>query len=230
MKIKDIINHFIGLFYPEICAVCGQHLMQGEKVICIACLQNIPRTRLHLQKDNIIEQRFWGKVQLERATAFYYFTKKSNFQKILHQLKYKNNREVGVAMGKYAAVELIESEDFTNFDYLIPVPLHPKKQKKRGYNQALCIVEGLAEFLNGEIDTENLVRVVENPTQTKKSVYERWENTKGIFAVKDPQLFENKRILLVDDVLTTGSTLIACVEAIHEVCNAKVSVFTLAAA
>jgi len=230
MHFKEIFSQFIGLFYPNICAVCRQSLVIGEKMICLACLQKIPRTRLHLVKDNVIEQRFWGKVQLERVTAFYYFTKKSNFQKILHQLKYNNNRKIGVAMGKYAAVELVESEEFANFDYLVPVPLHPKKLQKRGYNQALCIAQGLAEILNGEINTENLVRVIENPTQTKKSVYERWENTKGIFAVKNPQLFENKRILLIDDVLTTGSTLIACIEAINEVCNAKVSVFTLAVA
>ena len=228
MHFKEIFNHFIGLFYPNICAVCKQNLLIGEKTICLSCLQKIPRTRLHLVKDNVIEQRFWGKVQLERATAFYYFTKKSKFQKILHQLKYNNNKEIGIATGKYAAAELVESEDFANFDYLVPVPLHPKKLQKRGYNQALCIAQGLAEILKGEIDAENLVRAIENPTQTKKSVYERWENTKGIFAVKNPQLFENKRILLIDDVLTTGSTLIACVEAIHEVCNAKVSVFTLA--
>jgi len=230
MKTKEIINHFIGIFYPDICTACSQNLMQGEKTICLSCLQKIPRTRLHLVKNNMIEQRFWGKVQLERATAFYYFTKKSKFQKILHQLKYNNNQEIGVIIGKYAAAELIESEYFANFDYLIPVPLHPKKLQKRGYNQALCIAQGLAEILKGEIDTENLVRVIENPTQTKKSTYERWENTKGIFAVKKPQIFENKRILLIDDVLTTGSTLIACVEAIHNVCEAKVSVFTLAVA
>ena len=230
MLFKEIFNNFISLFYPEICAVCYQNLVSGENTICLSCLQKIPRTRLHLVKDNVIEQRFWGKANLERATAFYYFTKKSRFQKILHQLKYSDNREIGVVMGKYAASELIENEDFTQFDYLVPVPLHPKKLQKRGYNQSLCIAQGLAEFLKVEIDTENLVRVIENPTQTKKSTYERWENTKGIFAVKNPQLFENKRILLIDDVLTTGSTLIACVEAIHEVCNAKVSVFTLAVA
>ena len=230
MKIKEIINHFLGLFYPEICAVCSQNLVSGEKIICLSCLQKIPRTQLHLEKDNVIEKRFWGKAKIERATAFYYFTKKSNFQKILHQLKYKENKEIGVVMGKYAAAELVESEDFTHFDYLIPVPLHPKKLQQRGYNQAFCIAQGLAEILQAEIDTENLVRVIENPTQTKKSVYERWENTKGIFAVKNPQLLDNKRILLIDDVLTTGSTIIACIEAIHEVCNAKVSVFALAVA
>jgi len=230
MQFKEIFNHFLGLFYPNICAVCGQNLVIGEDIICLSCLQKVPRTRLHLEKDNVIEQRLWGKAKIERATAFYYFTKKSKFQKILHHLKYNGNQEIGVVMGRYAAAELIESEDFTHFDYLVPVPLHPKKLQKRGYNQSLCIAQGLAEILNVEISTENLVRVIENPTQTKKSAYERWENTKGIFAVTNPQQFENKSILLIDDVLTTGSTLIACIEAIHDACNAKVSVFTLAVA
>jgi ComF family protein len=230
MKFYEVLKNFIGLFYPEICSVCSQNLMKGEEVICLSCLQKIPRTRLHLERDNAIEQRFWGKAQVERATAFYFFTKKSKFQKILHQLKYRNNKEIGFVMGKYAAAELVESEDFRQFDYIVPVPLHPNKLRKRGYNQSLCIAQGLAKILDCNIDTRNLVRTVETSTQTKKSVYERWTNTKGIFEVNNPQLFENKRILLVDDVITTGSTLIACVEAIHEVCNAKVSVFTLAAA
>jgi ComF family protein len=230
MKISEIINHFISLFYPNICAVCSQNLVSGEEIICLSCLQKIPRTGLHREKDNFIEQRFWGKADLERATAFYYFNKKSEFQKILHKLKYHDGKEIGVFLGKYAAAEISENQDFREFDYIIPVPLHPNKLRKRGYNQSFCIAQGLAEVLGVKIDTENLIRVIENPTQTKKSVYERWTNTKGIFAVKDAQLFENKRLLLVDDVLTTGSTLIACAEAIHEVCNAKISIFTLAVA
>ncbi|MDR1544191.1 MAG: ComF family protein [Prevotellaceae bacterium] len=230
LKINEIAGHFVGLFYPNICEVCGQNLVKGEEVICLDCLQKMPRTGLHNEKDNFLEQRFWGKAEIERATAFYFFNKKSNFQKILHKLKYKDGKEIGRVLGKYAAAEISDNEHFKHFDYLVPVPLHPKKLRKRGYNQALCIAQGLAEVLKTEIDAENLVRVIENPTQTKKSAYERWENTNGIFAVKSSQLFENKRVLLIDDVLTTGSTLIACAQAIHKVCNAKISVFTLAAA
>jgi ComF family protein len=230
MNWKSILHNFFSLFYPEICEVCSQNLIIGEKVICLSCLQKLPRTNYHLQKDNPLEQRFWGKADVERATAFYFFNKKSNFQTLLHKLKYSEGKEIGSKMGEYAGAELSENEDFKHFDCIVPVPLHPNKLRKRGYNQSLCIAQGLAEILRVEIDDENLYRAIENPTQTKKSAYERWTNTKGIFAVKHPQLFENKHILLVDDVLTTGSTLIACVEAIKEVCNAKVSIFTLAAA
>lgn len=225
-----LANSIFGLFYPEICEVCSQNLMRGEKVICLICLQKLPRTGYHLLKNNPFEQRFWGKADIERATAFYFFNKKSNFQRLLHKLKYSNGKNIGVKMGKYAAAEISESADFRHFDYLIPVPLHPNKLRERGYNQSLCIAQGLAEILAVEIETDNLYRAIENPTQTKKSAYERWTNTKGIFAVKTPQLFENKHLLLIDDVLTTGSTLIACVEAIKSVCNAKVSIFALAAA
>ncbi len=231
MKLKELLYHFIGLLYPSICCACGENLTIGEEVICLKCLYHLPRTKLHLERENKLEKRFWGKVDIERATAFYYFEKGSDFQKIIHQLKYKDGKDIGYTIGKYAASELLDSPDFHNFDFIIPVPLHPKKMAKRGYNQAEWIAIGLSEVMNVPIETANLFRAIENPTQTKKSVYERWENTKGIFEIHDLQLFENRRILIVDDVLTTGATLIACAEAILEKCpTAKISFFTLAAA
>ena len=134
---------------------------------------------------------------------------------------------MGSALGHYAAVDLLESETFREFDYIVPVPLHPNKLRKRGYNQSECIANGLSEVLRVPVDTQTLIRVIENPTQTKKTVYERWENTNGIFDITSSERFEGKRILLVDDVLTTGSTLIACVQALKK-SNCRVSVFTLA--
>lgn len=231
MGIKDIFNHFIGIFYPNLCCACGNNLAVGEEVICMNCLLHLPRTQLHLERDNKLEKRFWGKVEIERASAFYYFEKGSKYRTILHQLKYKDGKQIGFAIAKYAAAELLESPDFQSIDYIVPVPLHPKKMAKRGYNQAECIADGLAAVMNIPVETSNLYRAIENPTQTKKSVYERWENTKGIFDIHDAQLFENKHILIVDDVLTTGSTLIACAEAVKTKCpSARISVFTLAAA
>ena len=231
MTFKEIFGHFIGIFYPNLCCACGNNLTVGEEIICMDCLLHLPRTRLHLDRDNKLEKRFWGKVDLERATAFYYFAKGSKYRSILHQLKYKDGRDIGFVMGKYAGSELLESADFQTIDYIVPVPLHPKKMAKRGYNQAECIADGLSEVMRVPVETTNLYRAIENPTQTKKSVYERWENTKGIFDIHDAQLFENKHILIVDDVLTTGSTLIACAEAVKAKCpSARISVFTLAAA
>ncbi len=151
-------------------------------------------------------------------------------ERLIHKLKYKGEKEIGVFLGKYAAAELVDNHGFGSVDVIVPVPLHDSKYRKRGYNQSRCIADGMAEIMGVPVDEGNLYRAVENPTQTRKSTYERWENTKGIFELTDGSLFDGKHILLVDDVLTTGSTLIACVEAIREKSNAKISVFTLASA
>ena len=135
-----------------------------------------------------------------------------------------------MVLGKYAASDILDSDFVKSVDFIVPVPLHKKKLAKRGYNQSLCIAQGMSEILHIPISDRNLFRAIENPTQTKKSTYERWENTKGIFDVNDGSIFDNKHLMLVDDVLTTGSTLIACADAIKAKSNAKISVFTIACA
>ena len=181
-------------------------------------------------KENPIEKRFWGKVPVYNATSYFFFQKGSSFQKLLHILKYKGNKEIGELMGKYAAIDLLDSPDFTSIDLIIPVPLHPKKYKIRGYNQSEWIGKGISTILDKPQDISILVRIRENATQTKKSVYERFENTEGIFELRDKTILEGKHVLLVDDVLTTGSTLEACVKALLETKGIKVSIFTLAVA
>jgi ComF family protein len=229
MKLNPFVD-FINLMFPELCVVCGISLQRNEHLLCITCLHGIPKTNYHLIEGNPIEKRFWGKVPIYRATSYFFFQKGSSFQKLLHILKYKGNKEIGELMGKYAAIDLLDSPDFTSIDVILPVPLHPKKYKSRGYNQSEWISKGLSVVLNKPLDITTLIRIHENATQTKKSVFERYKNTEGIFELKDKNIFAGKHILLVDDVLTTGSTLEACVRVLLETPEIKISIFTLAVA
>ncbi len=221
---------FINLMFPDLCVLCGTALQKNEHQLCLSCLHDIPKTNYHLVDENPIEKRFWGKVPIQRATSYFFFQKGSSFQKLLHILKYKGNKEIGELMGKYAAIDLLDSPDFASVDLIIPVPLHPKKYKLRGYNQSEWIGKGISGILNKPQDINTLLRVRENTTQTKKSVYERYENTEGIFALSNKTVLEGKHVLLVDDVLTTGSTLEACARALLETPGIKISIFTLAVA
>lgn len=225
-----IFTHLLRLIYPKLCVVCGTNLMRGENEICIGCIVKMPRTNMHLQKDNAVEKRFWGKVNVQRASSFFYFEKGSNYQRILHSLKYKNNKEIGYIMGTYAASELLSNDYFSDVDIILPVPLHPNKLQKRGYNQSECICQGLSEILRIPYSTEYLIRTQENTTQTKKSVFDRHTNTKGIFSVIKPEELEGKHLLIVDDVLTTGATIEGCISELEKIRDISVSVFTLAVA
>ncbi len=220
----------MDLLYPNLCVICNESLVRGEELICFQCLHQMPKTNYHLEKDNAVEKRFWGKVPVYRATSYFHFYKGSPFRQLLHELKYRGNKEIGRVMGRFAGVDLLDTDDFASVDVIVPVPLHPKKQLKRGYNQSEWIARGLSEALNKPVDATHLTRIKENATQTKKSVFERYQNTQGIFALNDVTVFEKKHVLLVDDVLTTGSTLEACALALMESSFVKVSVFTLALA
>ncbi len=226
----SFLKHFIDLMYPNLCLICGESLVTGENQLCLGCFNKIPKTNYHLQADNPVEKRFWGKVRIERATSYLFFQKGSDFQKLIHELKYRGNKEVGITMGSFAAVDLIDSDDFRSVDVIIPVPLHVKKEAKRGYNQSEMICRGLANVMGKPVVADNLYRISENATQTRKSVYERYENTLGIFGLKNPADLDGKHILVVDDVLTTGSTIEACIQALQQAANVKVCVFTLALA
>ncbi|MDD2284864.1 MAG: phosphoribosyltransferase family protein [Paludibacter sp.] len=227
---KSLFTNLLNLLYPNLCIICNEILVRGESIICLKCLHEMPKTNYHLQTDNTVEKRFWGKVQVHRATSCFHFYKGSPFQKLLHELKYHGNKEVGRVIGKYAAIDLLDSPDFCSVDVIVPVPLHPKKYAKRGYNQSEWIAKGLSEVLNKPVDNSHLIRIRENATQTKKSIFERYQNTSGIFTLNDETVFRKKHVLLVDDVLTTGSTLEACMMALMETDYITISVFTLAIA
>jgi ComF family protein len=229
MKIP-ILNYLTELLYPRLCVVCGDRLIEQEQWICLNCLHHIPRTNFHLTPDNPVARIFYGRVQIEQATSFFYFSKGSHYQTLLHNLKYKGMKELGAEIGKHFGIDLMQSPGFSTVDVICPVPLHPSKERKRGYNQSWWIASGIAKQMDKELDAENLKRVTATETQTRKSRFERWQNVDGIFELSNPETFQGKHILLVDDVVTTGSTLEACAAAIHSATHAKVSIATLATA
>lgn len=222
------ITDFLNLFFPDNCSACGNPLVAQEKVICMSCLFKLPKTNFHLQDENPISRIFWGRVRLETATSFLFFNKGGNVQELIHQLKYRGKKNVGRFLGKSFGTDLSKSQLFNSVDCIVPVPLHPKKEKKRGFNQSLVISEGISEAIQKPVLNDNLIRLVHTSTQTKKSRYSRWENVKDVFGITSPDLLEKKHVLLVDDVLTTGATLESCAQKILQIEGAKVSIATLA--
>lgn len=219
---------FVALIFPDLCQACTKSLYRNEEIICADCLHQLPYTNFHLHADNAVAQSFWGRVLVESASAMLYFTKGSRVQNLLHQLKYKNRPEVGVYLGKLAAKRLLENPVFAAADVIIPVPLHPQKQLKRGYNQSLCFAEGLAEKMHIPVEIQNLLKITSTESQTKKSRISRYENMKEVFWLKNPEKLIGKHILLVDDILTTGATLEACCYVLRQVSEVKISIATIA--
>lgn len=230
LLIKDWLYSFLFLLFPRCCVVCGRSLVKGEECICTLCNLNLPRTNYHLRKDNPVERLFWGSIPLGRATSFFFYHKGSDFRQILHQLKYGGRKEIGAIMGRYMASELLVSGFFQGIDVIVPVPLHKKKQQIRGYNQSEWIARGITAVTGIPVDTEMIVRRKNTETQTRKSVFERWENVDGIFELHHAKALAGKHILLVDDVLTTGATTVACASCLAEIEGIHISILTLAIA
>jgi len=227
MFVNRLLTDLLWLVYPELCAACDRALNSGERCVCTFCRYHLPRTHFHLEKDNAIEKRFWGRAPVQAATAFFHFSKGEKVQRMIHKLKYKGEKEIGVGVGEWMGHELKDAEGFAGASLVVPVPLHPRRQSKRGYNQSAMLAEGLSKSMRIPY-SEALLRNLETATQTKKHRFERFENVNRVFAVKNPAELENKHILLVDDVITTGATLIACAEALLEVPGTSVSIVTMA--
>ncbi len=225
-----VLDDIISLFYPRLCAGCNVSLIKGEEFLCLNCIADLPRTNFHLISENPVSLQFIGRVPLELATSFCRFDKGGRLQRLLHQLKYKGNREVGHKMGLLFGYDLIQSTQYCKIDAIMPIPLHPKKEKKRGFNQSTEICKGLSEAMNRPLITGNLIRDVHTDSQTRKGRFERWENVSGIFTVKHSVSLEGMHLLLVDDVITTGATLEAAAMPLLRIPGVRVSIATLACA
>ena len=226
----DLWDDFISLLFPRLCYACGGTLLRNEKLICTECYILIPRTNYHLQEDNPVARLFWGRCKIERAAAFSFYSKESRIRKLIHNLKYKGIREVGFELGKIYGQSLSDSDFLKGVDMIIPVPLHPSKKRIRGFNQSEAIAGGFSEATGLPVSQGILERTTRSQTQTKRSRYERWINVEGIFNVTDRNAIAGRHVLIIDDVITTGSTLEACAEELMKSDGVKISVAALAVA
>lgn len=224
-----MLQNLISLFYPNLCAGCGNSLLKNERVICISCRASMPRTDFHRFKENPVFKLFRGRTRVEASTSLLYFNKGASVQQMLHQLKYRGNIELGEELGGELGSVLKDSEFFKDVDVVMPVPLHPAKERKRGYNQSMVIAKGVARVMEVEA-SKNLVRKSFTQTQTRKTRYERWQNVSEVFEVKNGKQIRGRHVLLIDDVITTGATLEACVNELLKEDGTKVSIATLACA
>ncbi|HTM93356.1 MAG TPA: phosphoribosyltransferase family protein [Flavisolibacter sp.] len=225
--LKEIKDALLHLAFPHVCEGCGTDNLQAEHLLCLRCLSSLPSTNFHMYANNPIEKIFWGRIPVTSATSQYYFTKESMMQHLMHQFKYKGNKEVGTYLGKLMGWTLVESNRFSFVDALIPLPLHKSREHKRGYNQATILCEGISSILNKPVLKNVVIRREQTETQTKKGRIQRWQNMAGRFELTNPQAIKDRQVLLVDDVVTTGATLEACGQEILKAENVQLNIATL---
>lgn len=212
----NFLTGLFDLFFPEVCLNCNELLQIKGRYVCFYCLSEMPLTHFSFMPGNKVETTFKGRVPVKAATSLLYFEKKSLVQKLMHSLKYRQQPHIGVFLGKWLGEEMLISKRFKKIDLVVPVPLHPNRQKKRGYNQVMLFAETLSVHLNAELRPEVLVKIADRRTQTHKGRLERISHTRGDYKIKYRQSLKNKHILLVDDIITTGATLEACsIELLH---------------
>lgn len=227
---KTILNDLLNLFYPRLCLLCQAPLMEGEEHICLRCSNHLPYTHFTDMETNPVCRLFQEKVSFVAATALLHFRKGGSGQKLIHSLKYHGNKKLGYELGRMAATVYRETGLFDTVDLLLPVPLHPKRMRQRGYNQSEWIARGIRSVTGIAIDTSSLSRVKKTESQTRKQIFERSENVENIFRLENAGALKNKHVLLLDDVITTGSTISACAEAMKAISGIRISILGIAVA
>ena len=228
LKISSIFSAFSHLLYPSLCFGCGDNEIGEHEFICIHCLSSLPYTQFEKTRNNPIEKLFWGRTNIKFASSTFYYVEQTPLQQLIHQVKYKEQQKLGIYLGTAMGNLLNPVFSEHEVDLLIPMPLHPKKLKKRGNNQASLLCDGISKTTGRNYDEEVLVRTENTGTQTKKSRIERWENVNAVFSVNDSNKIRDKHILLVDDVITTGASTEACAQTLLNAGSKSVAVCSLA--
>jgi len=225
-----MVKNLLNLFFPKVCYACRNLLVDQETYICTDCRHNLPVTNYHFNNDDTVKKVLYGRVKLENATALLQFQKKGMVQHLLHGLKYKGYENIGVFLGKWLGEELKTIEAYGNIDAVVPVPLHKRKQRKRGYNQVEKFGLEIAKALDVEYIDTVLLKTTSTKTQVFKERIARWNNNNEVFSITNHNTIANKHILLVDDIITTGATIEACANQLLKANNVKISVATMAIA
>lgn len=228
MIAPTVLQSLLHLFLPHHCAGCGNDIISEDQLLCLQCIDRLPVTNFHMHANNPVEKIFWGRIPLTHAASYMYFSKDSTLQHLLHQLKYKGRKDIGFFFGKRMGEVMLQSNRFNSIDALVPLPLFAARERKRGYNQASIICDGIAAELEVPVLRNVITRRAATTTQTKKGRAERWQNMEGKFQLLDAAPINNRHILLVDDVVTTGATLEACGHELLKGCNTRLSIFTMA--
>ena len=224
---KKLIAGFSALLFPVICKGCGKTAPSSGQILCRLCEAHLPRTRFEKDAGNPVVQMFWGRAILEFAFSVFYYRKGELLQELIHQLKYKGSRETGTYLGEVTGKILNSTGLSKDPDVIVPVPLHPRKEKIRGYNQAAILAGGISSVTGLPVVANSVTRTVHSGSQTRRGRYERWENVEGIFKVLHPDLFRDKHVLILDDVVTTGATLEALCQELHKIPRIRITVLTI---
>ena len=228
LALRNTMDDFLHIFFPHVCSGCGNDIIGKNAVLCIQCLEKLPVTNFHFHRENQVEKVFRGRIPVEAASSFLYFSKDSLVQRLLHQIKYKGNHELGYVLGRMMGEELKKSDRFQMVDVLLPLPLHASKEKERGYNQAMVLCAGISHAMNLPVCSNAVRKVQYTETQTHKNRIERWQNMEAMFELVNREEIQHKHVLLVDDVITTGATLEACGHELLQAANLRLSIATLA--
>ena len=221
-------NPLLTLFFPKVCCCCGKHLHAKLQHICLSCRNSLPKTNFHLQQENPLQKLFWGRIPFHNVLSYYKFVDSGKIRRLIHHFKYKGMKEIGLTVGNMYGKELMAASSLEEVDCIVPVPLHKKKQKIRGYNQSHFFADGLSQSCGIECYKHAVEKSEHTASQTKKGRYKRWTNVSSSFQIVQPEKLENKHVLLVDDVLTTGATIEACGQKILAVPGTKITVATMA--
>lgn len=225
-----MFSDFLNLIFPEVCLLCERHLHKSERILCAKCVEGLPTTDNHLEYNYDIAKRLMGRMSCKYVLAFLFYRKKGIVQELIHELKYRNQEEVGAVLGYIYGEMLSEAKISNQFDLIIPVPLHPKREKKRGYNQSDVFAEALARAMKVEYRNDLIKRTINTQTQTRKSRIHRWVNVEEVFEIAQEEDLSGQNILIVDDILTTGATFEAMGAVVRKYNPSTISVLAMAVA